>query len=492
MTFVGRLLRLVGVKKRAKRRLPRSTLLPYLLSPPRIENNFSYIKVGDQYHKAIAVIGVPRSIRAGFLNSLMSLQGDFDVSMHVQPVQTEAVVERLNHELIKIQTDIFSMDARGEVIPPSLRLKKDDTEKTLANVQTGEEKFFELSIYINVRARSLEKLNEATDRVESVLGQLSLFFKPCDMLMDKALVSVLPLATNELGITRNMTSSALAACFPFTSSNLQVAENGIILGVNDLTNIPIVVNPFDMQNSNVMVIGASGSGKSFSVKTMLLRLRRGGAKVFVIDPQGEYAALAGKLGHRAQVIDFCPNSGFSVNPFDLAGLTPNERIHSLMSLFAILFGGELTAPAKSMLDGVLIDLYAQRVGLSESVLFSDVYKRLMEIAKCNKGDDYPLRNVALSLAIRIKPFVDGSMQCFNKPTKVDLDSDFVVFDAAYFIDKMRTLLKRDDYGPIYDNLFSDIYQNHYDQQYKALYEDIHPGKLFKAENNSLLGIILKL
>lgn len=73
--------------------------------------------------------------------------------------------------------------------------------------------------------------------------------------------------------------------------------------------------------------------------------------------------------------------------------------------------------------------------------------------------------------------------------------DISLFDkvtCAYFIDKMRTLLKRDDYGPIYDNLFSDIYQNHYDQQYKALYEDMHPGKLFKAENNSLLGIILKI
>jgi conjugal transfer ATP-binding protein TraC len=422
-----------------KKRPPESVLLPYLLSPPRIENNFAYIRVGDQYHKTIAVIGVPRSVRAGFLNLLMSLQGDFDVSMHVQPVRTEVVVARLNHELIKIQADIFSMEAKGEVIPPSLRLKKDDTEKTLANVQTGEEKFFELSVYINVRARSLEKLNEAADRVESVLGQRSLFFKPCDMLMDKALISVLPLATNELGITRNMTSSALAACFPFTSSNLQVAENGIILGVNDLTKIPIVVNPFDMQNSNVMVIGASGSGKSFSVKTMLLRLRRGGAKVFVIDPQGEYVALAGKLGSRGQVIDFRPDSGFSVNPFDLAGLTPNERIHSLMSLFAILFGDELTAQAKAMLDGVLIDLYAQRVGPGVPVLFSDVYKSLMVIAKSTRANESPLRNVALSLAVRIKPFVDGSMQCFNSQTKVDLESDFIVFDMSYYVDKMSTV-----------------------------------------------------
>ena len=433
-----KLLARTGVKKTPIRIRTRDFLLPYLIAPMRVENRPDYLIVGDQYHRTIAIVGIPRSIRAGFLNALMSLQGDFDVSMHIQPMPTEDVVERLNHELIKIQTDIFAMETQGEIVPPSLKIKRDDTEKTLSLVQTGEEKFFDLSFYINVRARSLDRLNELTERIVSILGQLSLFYKTCNMQMAQAMPSILPLANNELGITRNMTSSALSACFPFTSSSLQVMEGGVVIGVNDLTKIPLTVNFFDLQNSNALIIGASGSGKSFSVKTMLLRLRNSGVKLFVIDPQGEYRSMAQRLGKNVQIVDMSPGSGLSVNPFDLGNMKIEEKIHSLMALFSILSDFELTAPARSMLDTLLLEEYSKRAG-GKPLLFEDIYKRLMQIAETNKKDDYPLRNVALSLALRIKPFVAGSVQSFNKPTKVDLGADFIVFDVSYFVDKMSTV-----------------------------------------------------
>ncbi len=419
--------------------------MPYLLAPSSIENKPDYIKIGEQYCRVIAVLGVPRVVRAGFLNALMMQQGDFDVSIHASPRQVEDTIAELNHELVKMAADLYSMESRGDVVPPSLKMKYDDTMRILQLLQSGEEKLFDFSLYINIRAKSPEKLDEMTGRMGATLGQLALLYKTMDLQMHEALPSVLPIARNRLGITRNMTSSALAACFPFTTSNLQVMENGIVMGVNDLTGIPIIIDLHALQNSNALVLGGSGSGKSFSVKTILLRLRRNGTRVYVIDPQGEYAKLAKKFGKGAQVVGFNPQDNNAINPFDLNGLRLSEKVHSLMSLYSIICG-ELSPAQKSLLDEATYAIYEER-GISDFTqanektrmpTFRDLHDYFSK--KANSPNDLmQSRSTALALLNRVKPFATGSMKCFDSQTSVDLAADFVVFDVSYFIDKMQTV-----------------------------------------------------
>jgi hypothetical protein len=48
----------------------------------------------------------------------------------------------------------------------------------------------------------------------------------------KALKSVMPLGTDRLNVARGMPTSALSACFPFTSSFLDVHNDGVMFGLN--------------------------------------------------------------------------------------------------------------------------------------------------------------------------------------------------------------------------------------------------------------------
>ncbi len=400
--------------------------------------------MGEQYCRVIAVVGVPRVVRAGFLNALMMQQGDFDVSLHVAPHAVEEMIARLNHELIKMSADVYAMESRGEIVPPSLRMKFDDTMKILQLLQGGEEKLFDFSLYVNVRAKSLERLDALTGRINATLGQLGLLCKTMDLQMHDALPSVLPIARNRLAVTRNMTSSALAACFPFTSSNLHVMENGVVVGVNDLTGIPLVIDFWSMQNSNALVLGGSGSGKSFSVKTMLLRLRRNGVKAFVIDPQGEYVKLARRFGSGAQVVDFSPDGSNAINPFDLLGLRLSEKTHALISLFSVICG-ELSPAQRALLDEAIYRVYEER-GVSDFFESKNArmptFRDLLTFLKARTDsprEHMQTRSTALALANRIKPFASGSLRCFDAQTSVDLNSDFIVFDISYFIDKMQSV-----------------------------------------------------
>ncbi len=409
------------------------TLLPYLLAPSSIINEPDHIRIGEYYNRVIAVVGIPRMVKAGFLNTLVMQQGNFDLSFHVNPKPVEFVITQLNNELIKLSSDIYLMQSKGEIVPPSLKIKHDDMVKVLGFLQTGEEKLFDFSFYINIRANSLEKLNELTEKVSATLGQLSLLYKVMDMEMHDAIPSVIPLCDDRLKITRNMTSSALAAAYPFTSSNLQIADKGVVFGINSLTNIPLVVDIFTLQNSNALVLGGSGSGKSFAIKSLLLRLNKSNTAVFIIDPEGEYKKMAAVISG-AQVVDVSPSGKSTINPFDLGTMQLNEKIDSLKVLFTIM-AGELTPMQKSILDDVLYEayeLYGKEVSLSPT--FKDVYY-LLERKSKNKQS----QRDALILKQLVKPYVRDSLKCFSSQTKVNLNSKFIVFDVSYFMSRAGTM-----------------------------------------------------
>src|SRR5208283_103132 len=105
-------------------------------------------------------------------------------------------------ELVKLASDLHSMEAKGEIVPPSLQLKYNDTLRVLAALQAGEEQLFDLSFYVNVRGGTKDKLEESTSRITATLAQLSLIYKHLDLRLHDALPSVLPVASDCLKIRR--------------------------------------------------------------------------------------------------------------------------------------------------------------------------------------------------------------------------------------------------------------------------------------------------
>ena len=67
------------------------------------------------------------------------------------------------------------------------------------------------------------------------------------------------------------------------------AENGI----------PVFVDFFrrdsERVNSNMVIVGKSGSGKSYATKSLLTNLAADDAKIFILDPENEYADLVNNL-----------------------------------------------------------------------------------------------------------------------------------------------------------------------------------------------------
>lgn len=397
--------------------------------PSNIENQPNYIKVNKVFNKIIYAHGYPRSVEQGFLDKIVSLLGDFDLSLHIEPYDIETMMININREMQKQRADLFTLQQKN-ILNPSLEIKYEDTKKTLENLQKGKEKLFNISLYINCRAETKEALNLISRRVESELNSLLIIPKYPQFRMAQGFQSCAPLVQNNLKIKRSVPTEALSAFFPFTSSFLSADITGIWLGLNK-NNIPIIKDIFKLSNPNGLCLASSGSGKSYMAKLYIARHLLHGAKVMVIDPQGEYSGLVERF--QGQRIDLSRTSDTIINPLDLMGHEYQEKRLALMDLMPVMLG-ELTEPQKSFLDRAITEAYSL-AGITEDLktwdyeppLLEDVLNILKRFEKkAAKVEESTIR----SLINRLDMYVNGVFSFLNRKTSIDFNNRFVCFDVG--------------------------------------------------------------
>lgn len=113
--------------------------------------------------------------------------------------------------------------------------------------------------------------------------------------------TTLPLCYNELKKRRTLKSTSAAVLHPFSILELN-EKDGIPYSMNAVTKNLIVLNRLSKPNFNSFIIGTPGSGKSFRAKEEIINVF---LDIVVIDPEGEYGALAVLLG--GQVIKITPD-----------------------------------------------------------------------------------------------------------------------------------------------------------------------------------------
>lgn len=397
--------------------------------PESVENNSNNLKIGETYNKTIYAHGYPRNVEPGFLDKIIGAAGNFDLSLHIEPYDIENTMVILNKELQKQRADLYSAKKKN-TLNPSLEIKYKDTLGVLKNLQKGEEKLFNVSLYLNCRAKTEGELELLTKKVEAELNSLMIIPKKPNFQMLQGLQSCSPLTTNDLGKKRNITTKALSAFFPFTSSFLQADKTGVWLGMNK-NNIPIVKDIFKLSNPNGICLASSGSGKSYMAKLLISRYLLNGIKVMVIDPQGEYSGLVKKFN--GQRIDLSRTSDTIINPLDLMGHDYHEKRLALMDLMPIMLG-DLSEPQKAFIDRALTEAY-ERKGINgdyetwnnQPPILEDVLEVLKKMEKKVTSIE---KTTLRSLINRLGMYVDGVFSFLNQHTNINFDNKFVCFDIG--------------------------------------------------------------
>jgi hypothetical protein len=403
-------------------------LIEYLTSPSTIIQKPTELEI-EKHHQVIAAINYPRVVDPGWLTRLIEMNLDFDLSMHIAPYSVNTTVALLENELKKQKTDIYALESEGKIVPQALIQQHEDTTSLLQLIQEGSEKMFDMSLYIDAKGFASEEMEKTSKIIRDTMNSLMIVPKIPSYEMLPALKSVLPVAEDKIKVTRNITSSAAAACFPFAITSFETHATGILVGFNAINSIPIIIDPFQLSNPNILVLGTSGGGKSYSIKLIMMREFIEGVDINVIDPQGEYTDLIRTFN--GQIIKIAPGSDSVINPFDLMDQTLDEKKLSLLAFFRVLLG-ELTEPERAILDDTIDRTYEEK-GITkdpktwskEPPVLEDLYNEVLPLTRSTKEIIY---RPAMAIVNSLKSYVFGPMRFMNQQTKINLNNRMISFD----------------------------------------------------------------
>src|SRR5437868_4884875 len=429
------------------------TALRDFIAPSSVEFESNYFRLGTRFARTYYVYGYPRQLYTGWLSSLINLDEVIDVSIIVQPVDSQVVLDNLRKKVGQLEAGIQIDSEKGRVRDPGKQAAILDAEEMRDKLQVGEERFFRFGFYFALYGDSMDELEFISHKVESLLGQQLVYSKPATAQQEQALNSVVPQFTDQLQVYRNMNTGAISTTFPFTSADL-TQENGILYGINMHNSGLVIFDRFTLENSNSVVFAKSGAGKSFTVKLEALRSMMFGTEIFIIDPENEYQKMCDAVG--GAYIRLSLNSATRINPFDLPQVIESEEadnalrsnlitLHGLLRLMMggaqaqMLQGGVATLPAlnpaeEADLDAALIETYA-KAGITNDPLthgstpptIADLYDTLLHM-----GGTGP------QLAQRLRKYTSGTFAgIFSQQSNVNVNNSMVVFNIRDLEDELR-------------------------------------------------------
>lgn len=398
-----------------------------VLSYAGLEENIDHLCIDGVFMRTLYISGYPFVANSGWMDSLINFNHDTDISYHVHEVNALSALPKLHRKITELESTKRAMMRAGKIVGSEITDPLESAIELRDKIQRGQEKLFQMAIYVNIRAESLEDLNKTTKLLEATLSARLFYSKVARYQQLEALQSILPRSEDQLDQKRNLDSSSAALTFPFMSSEL-VQETGILYGVNKSNNSLVILDRFSLHNANSIVFAQSGSGKSYTTKVEILRQLMQGTKVIVIDPEREYKLLTESV--KGTYIKLSAKSKQKINPFDLATTFHNisdlsEHAQDLTEVISLMAEG-LSSREKAAVDKAILKIY--KYSKKEQPLLEDLYAELQKLGQ-------------LKLCERLEKYISGSLsEVFNAQTNIKLDNRLVIFDIKDLPESLRQIM----------------------------------------------------
>lgn len=398
-----------------------------ILSYAGLEEHQDYVVIDGIFVRTMFVCGYPFVASSGWLDSLIRFNHDIDISYHIHEVDSQIALPKLHRKITELESTKRAMLRAGKIVGSEVTDPLESAIELRDKILRGQEKLFQVAIYMALRGPSLEELDKTTKMLETALSARLFYSKISRYQQLETLQSILPRAEDQLSQKRNLDSSSAALSFPFMSAEL-VQDTGILYGINKSNNSLVMLDRFSLHNANSIVFAQSGSGKSYATKVEILRQLMKGTKVLVIDPEREYKQLAEAVN--GTYVKLSVRSKEKINPFDLATTYHAKsdlaaHMQDLMEIISLLAEG-LSATEKAAVDKALLTIYGKT--RKWQPLLEDLFAELHNLGQ-------------LKLCERLEKYISGSLAgVFNSPTNIDLTNRLVVFDIKDLPESIRQIM----------------------------------------------------
>lgn len=468
--------------------LPASQYLNYIM-PKTVDFKILRTVIDGVAYRNMVVSDYPLQVFNAWAYQFFSLDKT-KVIMNLKPVPKDKAERQIDVSLMELEnkrartaksSSMIQIDTQIETLRALLQMLKNNNEQ-LFNINT------------HIRCEE-----SAKKEVKSILRQSG--FKVADMFgrqVDAFVSNNISRLDTIKGYERGLPTTTLAACFPFISQ-LKQDPNGFYFGDNEY---PVFIDFFKRDreriNSNMMIIGKSGSGKSYATKTLLANLAADKTKIFILDPEKEYIKLARSV--KGQIIDVGSSAGGMINPFHvMSSLTDDDdddeydtegfgeeiidfinattkkkgddfniHLQFVEQFFRVVMNG-MSSDAFELLNSLIIQVYKiknidansdfESLDPKDYPIFDDLFKLVNERLK-KEEDPYFRQNLQV-LQTYVEKFSTGgrNSNLWNGPTTMSAKENFILFNFQTLFANNNAMLANAQMLLIFKFLNNEIIKN---------------------------------
>ncbi|MDR2457720.1 MAG: hypothetical protein LBD41_04490 [Clostridiales Family XIII bacterium] len=392
-----------------------------------------------------------------FFSDLISMpQGvDIDIFFEKQDINTFRKKSLNKLKFSRVGRDNIS---ESHINSDRLESKIESSRYLKQMLSTGQNPYY-FGIVFTITKEHYDDFKDLKDSISQTFKSISVNVKPFllqESLITKLAPSSISLDKDFLKTRRNIMEQDLSLLYPFSAFEM-LHENGIIMGLNKSNSSLVMVDNFNtnlFSNANMVIVGQSGKGKTYTLSLMALRNRLKGRQVFVISPDkahefkrscravdGELISISGASKTCINLLDIClsdiPEEEYYNDDEEEIYSILKEKISRIIPAFALLLP-EMTKVDMKHIDLALIKTYNnfgitednnsifldpanKEKGLKPMPIISDFYKELKKELNYTHGEKPELLDI-------VEQFTVGTFSSFNGHTNVALDNPFTVFD----------------------------------------------------------------
>lgn len=285
-----------------------------MILPGTVKFFSDHYVVGDSYRCVWAVREYPPTTEE---QAILSQLGDRSgVTLRIYHRLVEAGEQR---KIIQNATRRNKLKSGGNDVNETIEAEGNlqDVVELLANLRKNKEPMLHCSVFIELKAKSMDALKELQSEIAMELTRSKISVDRLTLRQKEGFLSVLPVGANQFGAQyeRVLPASSVANLYPFNFSG-KTDPQGVYIGRDKFgTNILVDFDrrAEDKTTSNILILGNSGQGKSYLLKLILTNIRESGKSIICLDPESEYEELCSALG--GCYIDFMSGE-YTINPLE--------------------------------------------------------------------------------------------------------------------------------------------------------------------------------